>query len=187
MAVVVKTSIHRLVTALRNKLQAALGVSLHTIKVAMSSQAPQFTGDQDFVITIGPVQPIEGFTSGAGRSASVCNRRISVAIRTRASVDTSDTTHALLLSPTVGHFVREEAVLKALHLTFLKDGDDYLVVEPLRLAEGNNESGYSRSETGYSRSENSYYSSESNSQRSFVFSTLPFEVKYIMDVPDGLP
>lgn len=172
----VKSPIVDILKSIKTAIKASLGITNDTtVKIVARDDLPIYSGDFDVLIKANLPYPIEEFVSGAGRTASVVLRTITIVIRTRLGVDRSDTDERALMDPIYGHLRREEQILNCLHLKFLTNTNgDMISVEPVRLSEPNSAWG----EIPHYNKEDSDKSSQRQVSRSF----LNFEVKYIMDV-----
>jgi hypothetical protein len=172
----VKSPIVDILKAIKTAIKTSLGITNETtVKIVARDDLPIYSGDFDVLIKANLPYPIEEFVSGAGRTASVVLRTITIVIRTRLGVDRSDTDERALMDPIYGHLRREEQILNCLHLKFLNNTNgDMISVEPVRLSEPNSAWG----EIAHYNKEDSDKSSQRQVSRSF----LNFEVKYIMDV-----
>lgn len=172
----IKSPISDILKSIKTAIKASLGITNDTIvKIVARDDIPIYGGDFDILIKANLPFPVEEFVSGAGRTASVLLRTITIVIRTRLAVDRSDTDERSLMDPVYGHLRREEQILNCLHLKFLYNTNgDMVSAEPVRLSEPN--AGWG--EIAHYNKEDSEKSSQRQVSRSF----LNFEVKYIMDV-----
>ena len=173
----IKSNTGNILTAIKTLLVNELAVGSHKVLLVAKTIIPNFTGDQDFIIRPGSPTPEDGFVQGSGRLASVVQRQMYVAIRTRFGVDVSNSDERWLLDPTLGHLAREEQVINLLHLRRLKDssGND-LLIEPMRMTQpiqdfvGHSQDGYTRG------------GDEKDAQKQYGISILAFECRYMLGV-----
>jgi len=172
----IKSPIADILKSIKTAIKTSLGITNDTIvKIVARDDIPIYGGDFDILVKANLPFPVEEFVSGAGRTASVLLRTITIVIRTRLGVDRSDTDERSLMDPVYGHLRREEQILNCLHLKFLYNTNgDMISAEPVRLAEPN--AGWG--EIAHYNKEDAEKSSQRQVSRSF----LNFEVKYIMDV-----
>jgi hypothetical protein len=172
----VKSPVADILKSIKTAIKTSLSITNDTVvKIVAREDLPVFSGDFDILIKANLPFPVEEFVSGAGRNASVVLRTVTIVIRTRLGVDRSDSDERLLLDPVFGHLLREEQILKCLHLKFLTNtAGDMISIEPMRLSEPNSAWG----EIAHYNKEDS----DKSAQRQMARSFLNFEVKYIMDV-----
>lgn len=172
----VKSPLVDILKSIKTLIKTSLSITNDSsVKIVARDDMPIYSGDFDILIKANLPFPVEEFVSGAGRTASVLLRTITIVIRTRLGVDRSDSDERALMDPVYGHLKREEQILNCLHLKFLYNTNgDTITAEPVRLSEPNAAWGeiahYTKEDT------------EKSSQRQVSRSFLNFEVKYIMDV-----
>lgn len=132
----IATSLRTILPSVTANLAARTGVAEGDILLLAREDTPHFHAAADLLLRVGPPQPDEGFSLGAGRHAVVLRRQLQVTPRVRLALDVSDRDDQALLGEQ-GLLSLEEAVVNALHIWTPEDTDgNWLTVEPLHWSPG---------------------------------------------------
>jgi hypothetical protein len=133
----IATSLRSILPLVTTQLTSVTGVTSNRVLLLQRPDTPHFQGDSDLLLRIGPAQPEEGFSHGAGRVAVVLGRTLQITARARRAVDESDRDDYALLDATSGLLALEESAINALHIWVPTDDDDnWLTVEPIHWIPG---------------------------------------------------
>lgn len=132
----IATSLRTLLPLITAQLVTVTGVTSNRVLLLQRGDTPTFQGDSDILVRVGPPQPVEGYSSGAGRNAVILRRPLQVTPRVRLAVDQSDRDDYHMTDAS-GLVALEEAVVDALHIWVPRNStSDWLTQEPIHWAPG---------------------------------------------------
>lgn len=151
---VIRSSFGPIVKAVQAQLSTVTGIPANRVLIiGRRKQPPTFSGPQDILLRSTPPVPQPEWFSGAGRVADVIRRIVTVALRNRNTLDSSDRDETFLLDPVTGLFAFEEAAFNALEGFMPQDvSGNVLVIEPMRLVQPNEEPNRSEADPAWGSS-----------------------------------